>query len=237
MRVLIVEDDKIASNMIANSLRKEGFTCSQTDLTEDAFKLLKLSDYDIVVLDMVLPDGDGHEFIRRLRSSKNDVPIVVLSALQGLSDKVNALSKGADDFISKPVSSVELIARLRAVARRRIGFSNSVISVGELSVNLQTKTVTVSGSTLKLTNKEYSILEILVLKQGHILNKESFLSHLYDESCSEQPGDKIVDVFMCKLRKKIQNAHPNASNYIETVWGRGYMLVDPEEKKQQVAVV
>ncbi|WP_342261864.1 response regulator transcription factor [Alphaproteobacteria bacterium endosymbiont of Tiliacea citrago] len=232
MRVLVVEDDKIASNMITKALRKEGFTCNQTDLAEDALKLSKLSDYDIVLLDLMLPDSDGFEVIRRLRSSKNDTPIVVLSALQGINDKVTALSKGADDFLCKPISTIELIARLRAVARRKTGFSNSVITVGDLSVNLQTKSVTVAGAALKLTNKEYSILEILILKQGHILNKESFLSHLYDESCLEQPGDKIVDVFMCKLRKKIQQAHPSAGNYIETVWGRGYMLVDPETKRE-----
>lgn len=220
--------------MITKALRKEGFTCSQTDLAEDALKLAKLSEYDVVVLDMLLPDADGLEVIRRLRSAKNDIPIVVLSALQGINDKVTALAKGADDFICKPTSTIELIARLRAVVRRRIGYSNSVITVGDLSVNLQTKSVMIAGATLKLTNKEYSILEILVLKQGHILNKESFLSHLYDESCLEQPGDKIVDVFMCKLRKKIQSAHPSAGNYIETIWGRGYMLVDPDSKREVV---
>lgn len=237
VRVLIVEDDKVASNMIANALRKEGFTCSQTDSAEDGLKLAKLSEYDIVVLDMMLPDADGLEVIRRLRSAKDDVPIVVLSALNGINDKVMALSKGADDFLCKPISTIELIAKLRAVARRRIGYSNSVINVGQLSLNVQTKAATISGSTLKLTNKEYSILEILVLKQGHILNKEDFLSHLYDESCLEQPGDKIVDVFMCKLRKKIQKSHPLAGNYIETIWGRGYMLVDPDSTQQQQAKV
>lgn len=231
MRVLVVEDDNIASNMIAEALRKNSFTCSQTDMIEDAVKLLKISEYDVIILDMMLPDGSGESLIRRLRVAKNDTPIVVLSALNGISDKVKALTKGADDFICKPVSIQELVARLQAVVRRRTGYCDSHITIGDLFLDTQTKTVTVAGLPLKLTNKEYSILEILIMKQGHILNKEVFLSHLYDESCSETPCDKIVDVFMCKLRKKIQNIMPGVGNYIDTVWGRGYMLVVPKNKE------
>lgn len=231
MRVLVVEDDEIASNMIVNALRKESFTCTITDMAEDALKLIRLSEYDVVLLDIMLPDTNGFDVIKCLRMNKNNVPIIVLSALNSISDKVNALTSGADDFICKPISTQELVARLQAVVRRKTGYADSLITVGDLSLNLQTKTATVAGMSIKLTKKEYSILEILVVKQGHILDKEAFLRYLYDEACLDAPCEKIVDVFMCKLRKKIQNVMPGVGNYIETVWGRGYTLVNPKDRQ------
>ena len=233
MRVLIVEDDKNAAEIITKALRREGFTCDGTDTGEDAIHLAKISNYDVILLDMMLPDGPGMEVIRRLRGHNDYTPIVILSALDSISDKVNGLSKGADDYIQKPASIQELIARLQAVVRRKMGYAESIISCGRLSVNLQTKTASADGMPIKLTSKEYNILELLILKKGYTLNKDAFLAHLYDES-NEEPSQKIIDVFICKLRKKIQAALSTDLNYIETIWGRGYMLVNPSEEKERI---
>lgn len=230
MKVLVVEDDKNASKIILNNLRNAGFTCDATDSGEDAFNLLQINLYDVVLLDMMLVDSNGSELIRRLRACKNDTPIMVISALNSISEKVMALTKGADDYLSKPASIQEIIARIHAIVRRKVGYSESVITLGKLSIDLQTKTATAGGFPLKLTSKEYSILQILMLKKGRILNKEEFLNHLYDGSNSE-PSSKIIDVFVCKLRKKIETVLGTTHNYIETVWGCGYMCVDPHAEK------
>lgn len=232
MRILIVEDDKQASNIILNALRSEGFMCDATDLGEDALQLTKLYKYDGIILDLMLPDMEGMEFLRRLRANKNHTPVIILSALDGIAEKVKGFNSGCDDYVAKPCNNNELIARLHAVVRRAMGYSDSTIEVGRLSINLQTRTAEIDGIPLKLTGKEYAILELLMLKKGYTLSKESFLTHLYDER-SEEPAQKIVDVFMCKLRKKLDQALGEKDSYIETIWGRGYMLVNPEKKNEE----
>lgn len=227
MRILLVEDDKNTSNMIVNALRAEGFTCDTTDTGEDAIQMTRLYQYDGIVLDLMLPDMEGMELLRRLRSTKNQTPVVILSGLNGVSEKIRGLSAGADDYVEKPCNNKELVARLHAVVRRAMGYSDSKISLGRISINLQTKTAKTDGCLLKLTSKEYAILELLMLKKGYTLSKEAFLTHLYDER-SEEPAQKIVDVFICKLRKKLEHALGSKDTYIATVWGRGYMLVNPE---------
>jgi two-component system cell cycle response regulator CtrA len=233
MRILLIEDDKNISTVLLNALRAEGFTCDSTDTGEDALQLARLYEYDAILLDLMLPDMDGMELLRRFRSSKNNTPTIILSGLNGVSEKIRGLSAGADDYIEKPYNQKELIARLHTVVRRYMGYSDSKITLGRISINLQTKTAKTDGIPLKLTSKEYAILELLMLKKGHMLSKEAFLTHLYDES-SNEPAQKIVDVFICKLRKKLQNALESNHQYIETIWGRGYMLVNPETEKSKV---
>ncbi|MFA6089529.1 MAG: response regulator transcription factor, partial [Candidatus Woesearchaeota archaeon] len=199
MRILLVEDDSNTSDMIVKALRAEGFTCDITETGEDAMQLTKLYQYDGILLDLMLPDMEGTELLRRLRSTKNQTPIIILSALDGVAEKVRGLSAGADDYVEKPCNNKELVARLHAVVRRAMGYADSKITLGRISINLQTKTAKTDGIPLKLTSKEYSILELLILKRGHTLSKEAFLTHLYDET-SEEPAQKIVDVFICKLR-------------------------------------
>jgi len=232
MRILLIEDDKNTSNVIVNALRAEGFTCDTTETGEDAIQMIKLYQYDGILLDLMLPDMEGMELLRRLRSTKNHTPIIILSALDGIAEKVRGLSAGADDYLEKPCNNKELIARLHAVVRRAMGYADSKITLGRITINLQTKTVKIDGIPLKLTSKEYAILELLMLKRGHTLSKEAFLTHLYDET-SEEPAQKIVDVFICKLRKKLQDAIGTNHNYIETIWGRGYMLVNPEQNQAE----
>ncbi|HMB75956.1 MAG TPA: response regulator transcription factor [Kiloniellaceae bacterium] len=232
MRVLLVEDDNATAQGIEMMLRSEGYVCDATDMGEDGLEIGKLYDYDIIVLDLMLPDIDGYEVLRRLRAARVQTPILILSGLNGLDDKIKGLGVGADDYLTKPFDKRELIARIQAIVRRSKGHSDSLIRTGKLTVNLDTRTVEVNGAPLHLTGKEYGILELLSLRKGTTLTKEMFLNHLYGGM--DEPELKIIDVFVCKLRKKLAAA-TDGDNYIETVWGRGYVLRDPIEEKDSPA--
>jgi two-component system cell cycle response regulator CtrA len=205
-------------------LRSEGFVVDTTDLGEDGLEIGKIYDYDIILLDLMLPDIDGYEVLHRLRAAKVDTPILILSGLSEMQHKVKGLGIGADDYLTKPFHKSELVARIQAIIRRSKGHSQSVITVGRLSVNLDTRTVEVDGQPVHLTGKEYAILELLALRKGTTLTKEMFLNHLYGGI--DEPELKIIDVFVCKLRKKLSSS-TGGENYIETVWGRGYVLREP----------
>ncbi|HTS93002.1 MAG TPA: response regulator transcription factor [Stellaceae bacterium] len=224
MRVLLVEDDSTTAASIEMMLRAENFIVDTTDLGEDGLEIGKLYDYDIIILDLMLPDIDGYEVLRRLRAARVRTPILILSGLSELDHKLKGLGFGADDFLTKPFDRRELIARIQAIVRRAKGHSESVIRTGKLLVNLDSRTVDVEGQPLRLTGKEYGILELLSLRKGTTLTKEMFLNHLYGGM--DEPELKIIDVFVCKLRKKLSQA-TGGDNYIETVWGRGYVLRDP----------
>ena len=224
MRVLLVEDDSATAASIEMMLRAENFIVDTTDLGEDGLEIGKLYDYDIIILDLMLPDIDGYEVLRRLRAARVRTPILILSGLSELDHKLKGLGFGADDFLTKPFDRRELIARIQAIVRRAKGHSESVIRTGKLLVNLDSRTVDVDGQPLRLTGKEYGILELLSLRKGTTLTKEMFLNHLYGGM--DEPELKIIDVFVCKLRKKLSQA-TGGDNYIETVWGRGYVLRDP----------
>jgi two-component system cell cycle response regulator CtrA len=227
MRVLLIEDDSATAQSIELMLKSESFNVYTTDLGEEGVDLGKLYDYDIILLDLNLPDMSGYEVLRSLRVAKVKTPILILSGLAGIEDKVKGLGFGADDYMTKPFHKDELIARVHAVVRRSKGHSQSVIQTGKLTVNLDTKTVEVDGQRVHLTGKEYQMLELLSLRKGTTLTKEMFLNHLYGGM--DEPELKIIDVFICKLRKKLQAAA--GQHYIETVWGRGYVLRDPLEGK------
>src|SRR5205814_7428539 len=236
MRVLLVEDDAAMAASVALMLKRESFICDTTDLGEDGLEIGKLYDYDIIILDLVLPDIDGYEVLRRFRAARVRTPILILSGLSELDHKVKGLGVGADDYLTKPFDRRELIARIQAIVRRSKGHSESVIKTGKLAVNLDTRTVEIAGQPLHLTGKEYAILELLALRKGTTLTKEMFLNHLYGGM--DEPELKIIDVFICKLRKKLSLACGGA-NYIETVWGRGYVLREADEAEEvqpQVAV-
>jgi two-component system, cell cycle response regulator CtrA len=233
MRVLLIEDDSATAASIDMMLKSEGFICDTTDLGEDGLEIGKLYDYDIIVLDLMLPDIDGYEVLRRLRAARVRTPILILSGLNELDNKIKGLGFGADDFLGKPFDRRELIARIQAIVRRAKGHSESVIRTGKLTVNLDSRTVEADGAPLHLTGKEYGILELLSLRKGTTLTKEMFLNHLYGGM--DEPELKIIDVFVCKLRKKLANA-TSGENYIETVWGRGYVLRDPPTGEPVAAV-
>jgi len=226
VRILLIEDDSATAKGLEVMLRSEGFVCDSTDLGEDGLEIGKLYEYDIILLDLMLPDIDGYEVLRRLRAAQIKTPILVLSGLSETEDKVKGLGFGADDYITKPFSKVELLARIHAVVRRSRGHSDSMIRTGRLVVNLQNRTANADGITINLTSKEYAILELLSLRKGTTLTKEMFLNHLYGGM--DEPELKIIDVFICKLRRKIGEAIGDDS-CIETVWGRGYVLRDPSD--------
>ncbi|MSP21351.1 MAG: response regulator transcription factor [Alphaproteobacteria bacterium] len=224
MRVLLVEDDPVTARSVEKMLNGEGFNVYTIDLGEEGLDLGKLYDYDIIVLDLNLPDMHGYEVLKRLRSAKVRTPILIMSGDSQPDDKVKGLVFGADDYLTKPFNKAELVARLHAIVRRSKGHADSLINVGKLSVNLDAHTVDVSGKPVHLTGKEYSVLELLALRKGTTLTKEMFFNHLYGGM--DEPELKIIDVFVCKLRKKLAGA-TGGEHYIETVWGRGYVLRDP----------
>ena len=225
MRVLLIEDDSAMARSIELMLRSEGLNVYTTDLGEEGVDLGKLYDYDIIVLDLQLPDMSGFEVLKQLRVAKVQTPVLILSGNAIVEAKVKALGFGADDYMTKPFHKDELVARIQTVVRRSKGHSQSVITTGKLTVNLDAKTVEVDGSRVHLTGKEYQMLELLSLRKGTTLTKEMFLNHLYGGM--DEPELKIIHVFICKLRKKLAAA-TDGDNYIETVWGRGYVLRDPE---------
>ena len=224
MRILLVEDDPTTSRSIELMLTHANLNVYCTDLGEDGVDLAKLYDYDLILLDLNLPDMSGHEVLRQLRMAKVDTPILILSGSDDTDNKLKGFGFGADDYMTKPFHREELVARIHAIIRRSKGHAQSVIKTGQVNVNLDAKTVDVEGKTVHLTGKEYQMLELLSLRKGTTLTKEMFLNHLYGGM--DEPELKIIDVFICKLRKKLAEATAGA-NYIETVWGRGYVLREP----------
>ncbi len=225
MRVLLVEDDPTTSRGIEMMLTHANLNVYSTEMGEEGIDLAKLYDYDLILLDINLPDMNGHEVLRQLRLARVDTPILILSGDTDTESKIKGFGFGADDYMTKPFHREELVARIHAIIRRSKGHAQSIISTGPVDVNLDAKTVSVEGKSVHLTGKEYQMLELLSLRKGTTLTKEMFLNHLYGGM--DEPELKIIDVFICKLRKKLSQA-TGGQNFIETVWGRGYVLRDPE---------
>ncbi|WP_040618121.1 response regulator transcription factor CtrA [Roseovarius nubinhibens] len=230
MRVLLVEDDPTTSKSIEMMLSHANLNVYTTSLGEEGVDLARLYDYDLILLDLGLPDMTGHEVLRQLRLARIETPILILSGSDDTDNKIKGFGFGADDYLTKPFHRDELVARIHAIIRRSKGHSQSVIRTGEINVNLDAKTVDVDGKTVHLTGKEYQMLELLSLRKGTTLTKEMFLNHLYGGM--DEPELKIIDVFICKLRKKLSQA-TGGDNHIETVWGRGYVLRDPESTQNR----
>ena len=235
MRILLIEDDPATSKSIELMLGHANFNVYTTDLGEEGIDLAKLYDCDLILLDLVLPDINGHDVLRQLRVARIDTPILILSGETDTENKMRGFGSGADDYLTKPFHREELIARIHAIIRRSKGHSQSIIKTGDIEVNLDGKTVEVRGNTVHLTGKEYQILELLSLRKGTTLTKEMFLNHLYGGM--DEAELKIIDVFICKLGKKLSEA-TGRENHIETVWGRGYVLRDPkpDDAAQDMAI-
>jgi two-component system cell cycle response regulator CtrA len=227
MRVLLVEDDPTTSKSIELMLTHANLNVYATDRGEEGIDLAKLYDYDLILLDLNLPDMTGHEVLRQLRLARIETPILILSGSDDTESKIKGFGFGADDYLTKPFHREELVARIHAIIRRSKGHSQSVIRTGKIEINLDAKTVATGGAAVHLTGKEYQMLELLSLRKGTTLTKEMFLNHLYGGM--DEPELKIIDVFICKLRKKLAEA-TGGDNYIETVWGRGYVLRDPQPR-------
>jgi two-component system, cell cycle response regulator CtrA len=228
MRALLIEDDSFASASIELMLKSEKLNVSTATLGEEGINLSKLYDYDIILLDLNLPDMPGFEVLRRLRACNVKTPTLILSGLTGVEDKVRGLEGGADDYMTKPFHKDELLARIYAIVRRAKGYTRSLILIDDLVINLDTKTAKIGGNRVSLTAKEYEMLELLAARKGMTLTKEMLLNHLYGGA--DEPSMKIIDVFMCKLRKKLADAS-GGKNYIDTMWGRGYVMRHPSNKE------
>lgn len=222
MRVLTVDESPSGSRVAEGFAKSLGAVTDMVGSGREALELAKHYDYDIILLSLDLTDIDGLEVIKRIRTARITTPIIVVASQNRSNVKVKALSLGADDFVLHPIDTLELNARIQAVIRRSKGFSQSIIDVGPLRLNLSSREVHANGMALHLTGKEYAILELLVLRKGMVLTKEVFLNHLYGGM--DEPEMKIIDVFVCKLRKKLSIA--GADGLIATVWGRGYMMRD-----------
>ena len=229
MRVLLIEDDGATAQSIELMLKSGSFVVYTTDLGADGIDLSKVYEYDIILLDLNLPDMSGFEVLRTLRASKVETPTLILSGLAGIEDKIKGLGGGADGYMTKPFHKDELVARIHSIVRRYRGHAQSIIEIDDLVINLDTKSVAVGGERVHLTGKEYQMLELLALRKGTTLSKEMFLNNLYGGM--DEPELKIIDVFICKLRKKLASAS-GGKDYIETVWGGGYMLRQPTDEEQ-----
>jgi two-component system, cell cycle response regulator CtrA len=228
MHILVVEDDPAVSHSIELMLRSENCTVHTTDLGEEGVELAKLNAYDIIFLDLNLPDLSGYEVLQSLRTANVNTPVLILSGLVATANKVKGLGFGADDYVTKPFHKDELLARVQAVVRRSQGPTEEVVRCGDLVVRLDAQRAEIAGQPVPLTGKEFRMLELLALRKGMTISKDMFLSHLYGGM--DEPELKIIDVFMCKLRKKLAAAS-GGIDYVETVWGRGYLLREPHSLK------
>lgn len=224
MRVLLIEPDAATAETIELMLKHSNFNVSATGLGDEGIELAKLYDYDVIISEIGLLDITGHEMLRALRDARIATPVLILSGMAGIEDKVRALDQGADDYLTKPFHKDELIARINAVVRRTRGHAQPVITVGDLVVNINERTVDIGGSRVVLPGREYDVLEALALRKGGLMTKEMIFNRLYGGR--DEPEIKIVDVLICKIRRKIEAA-ADGRNYIETVWGRGYKLTEP----------
>ena len=223
MNILIVEDDKTIAKSIALALDDEGHVHNICGTAEDGLNSAREDQFDAIILDINLPDSDGFQFAKTLRRQHINTPVLVVSGRASVTDRVVALRSGADGYLIKPFDRQGLVASLTAIVRRSNGHADSRIQTGPIIIDLSKHEVKVSDERLKLTSKEYHILELLSLRKGTTLTKAHFINHLY--SGIDEPESKIIDVFICKLRKKLSDA-TGGDNYIHTVWGQGYVLRD-----------
>ena len=219
-RLLLVEDDRILSDALSRTLELSGFTVYVTGFGEDALDLARAYRFDVVVLDLSLPDMPGQQVLQQLRQARPDTPVIILSGETDLEAKIENFMEGADDYVTKPFHRDELVARIHAVLRRARAASPQEVEIGSLVIDLVAHRATVGGLPVALTGKEYACLEFLATRRGMTVTKEMFLAHLYGGR--GEPEMKIIDVFICKLRRKLSDA--GAKSVIETVWGRGYTI-------------
>ena len=220
MRLLIAEDDADLNSVIVKKLKAEGYSVDACFDGEEALAYLTGADYDAAILDIMMPVMDGLETVRQLRGAGKNTPVIFLTARDTIADKVQGLNLGANDYVVKPFSFDELIARIGAVTRTVSGSASSVVTVGDLSLDTSKRSVTRSGEPVRLTAKEYQLLEYLMLNRGRVLSREKILNHVW--GYDYYGGENVIDVYMNYLRKKIDHNHTR--KLLHTVRGMGYVL-------------
>jgi two-component system, OmpR family, response regulator len=220
MRVLVVEDDPRMAELLRRGLQEEGYAVDLASNGEEGVWLGTENEYDAVVLDVMLPDGDGFEVCRRLRQAGRWAPVVMLTARDAVQDRVVGLDAGADDYLTKPFSFQELFARVRALVRRGVGERPAVLEVGDLALDPATRRVHRGNEELSLTAKEAALLEYLLRHPGEVLTRAQIIEHVWD--FAYDGGSNVVDVYVRYLREKVDR--PFGRRSIETVRGAGYRL-------------
>ena len=222
MRILVVEDEKKVAGFVKKGLEEESYAVDVAYDGEEAINLLKTYPYDLVILDLMLPKKDGFQVLKEFRESGGDAPVLILTARDSVEDVVKGLDLGADDYLRKPFSFLELLARVRALLRRRKGEPQSVLRVGDLEVNLTDRRVFRGGKEIELTSKEFALLEFLVRNKGRVLTRTMIAEHVWNQSFDS--GSNVIDVYINYLRKKID--HGFDKKLIKTIRGVGYMIKD-----------
>jgi DNA-binding response OmpR family regulator len=229
VRVLLVEDDDRLASSVANQLRQAGFAVDIVARGEDALRESAISPYDAIVLDLQLPDLDGVEICRRLRERGTPVRIIMATARDGVADRITGLDTGADDYLVKPYSVRELIARLRALLRRPEAALPTVYRVADLELDTATRVARRGERTIDLTTKEFVVLEYMMRNAGRVLTREQISEHAWD--ANYDPFSNIIDVYVARLRRKVDA--PGEPALIETVRGAGYKLATPAESRRR----
>ena len=220
MRVLVVEDERDLNRILVKTLAAEGYSPDACYDGLEALEYLSGAAYDVVILDVMMPRMDGMEVLHRMRDAGNRTPVILLTAKDTVPDRVRGLDSGADDYIVKPFSFEELLARIRVATRKRTGAATNVFSIADLVVDTASHTVTRGGKTITLSSKEFSLLEYLIRNKGTVLSRENIENNLWNYDYSG--GSNVVDVYISYLRRKIDSGF--SQKLIQTVWGVGWVL-------------
>lgn len=226
MRILLVEDEPSAARMLAKGLREQTYAVDVAADGEAAVYQAGINDYDLIILDVLLPRKNGFEVCRELRSIGLAVPILMLTARDTVQDRIAGLDTGADDYLIKPFDFHELLARIRALLRRGQAFRPETIKVADLIVDTRARRVSRSHRTIELTAKEFALLEYLARRAGEVVGRADIAEHVWEESFD--PFSNLIEVYVQRLRRKIDDGHP--MKLLRTFRGEGYMLSAGDEK-------
>lgn len=224
MRILLIEDSKRLQNSLTAGLRRSGFAVDSAIDGEEGLWLAQSNDYDVIVLDLMIPKMDGLSVLRKLRECGRSAHVLILSAKDSTPDKIAGLDCGADDYLAKPFDFDELVARLRALARRSHQSKNPLVDLGRLQIDTVARNVFRDGQKIELTPREYALLEYLVFRRNQVVSRTEIEAHIYDDRV--EPMSNVVDAAICILRRKIDP--PGESSMIQTRRGMGYVLHAPE---------
>lgn len=224
MRILVVEDEKDLNNIITKHLKKNNFSVDSVFNGEEALEYLDYGTYDLIILDIMLPKVNGYEVIKKLRENKNETAVLMLTARDSIEDKIKGLDLGADDYLIKPFDFGELLARIRALVRRKYGNTSNAMEIDDLCIDIAKKTVVRGGKNIELTGKEYEVLEYLIQNKGHVLSRDKIRDSVWDYGYEGESN--IIDVLIKNIRKKIDIG--NSKPLIHTKRGLGYVLKEDE---------